>query len=114
MSKAKHENQAIQWLGCKQLFDCKTRYVVPIYQRNYEWGEPEITQLLTDIVEAYRRSPTQNYYLGSLVVYRRKDGSFEVIDGQQRLTTLNILYRCLEQAERNFQAQALKSQPNLN
>src|SRR5690606_19563757 len=74
-------------------------YVIPIYQRNYEWGEPQITQLIQDIVDYIIKSKVSEnkpkYYIGSLVAYERKlegGGIYETIDGQQRLTTLTILY----------------------
>ena len=100
---SKHE--PIQALKFNQLFDEKTRYIVPIYQRNYEWGEPEVTQLVRDIADACLKPGEHHYYLGSLVVYRRQNGHFEVIDGQQRLTTLNILKSCLAGKDRQYQAQ---------
>jgi uncharacterized protein with ParB-like and HNH nuclease domain len=70
-------------------------YVIPFYQRNYNWGNTEITQFIQDIYESYLNNPNQNYYIGSLVVYGGKANSkrLEVIDGQQRLTTLHILSR---------------------
>lgn len=71
------------------------KYVIPIYQRNYAWGEPEISQLIQDIYDyADSDKRTSNYYIGTLVVYERhldNETVFETIDGQQRLTTLNIL-----------------------
>ncbi|MCM2680962.1 DUF262 domain-containing protein [Echinimonas agarilytica] len=71
------------------------RYLVPMYQRNYAWGEGEINQLVQDVLDYQLKSQhTDNkpkYYIGTLVVYERKDGSFEVIDGQQRFTTLTLL-----------------------
>ncbi len=79
---------ALQW---DALFDLNSRYIIPLYQRNYEWGKPEIDMLVSDIAEAADRETQGNYYLGSLVVFKRDNGSYEVIDGQQRLTTLNIL-----------------------
>ena len=68
-------------------------YVVPIYQRNYAWGEDQITQLLQDIYDASRNDQNEesNYFIGSLVVLLRTDGIYEVIDGQQRLTTLHLI-----------------------
>ena len=73
------------------------RYIVPFYQRAFAWGEDrysarenEIVQLMDDIYDA-----DGEYYLGSLVVYERKAGEYEVIDGQQRLTALYILFKCL-------------------
>ena len=65
------------------------KYLIPIYQRNYAWGKDEIVTLLDDI-----SSNNNEYFIGSLVV-REKDGVFEVIDGQQRLTTLFLILRYL-------------------
>lgn len=73
----------------------KSNYVIPLYQRNFAWREEEITQLLQDIFETYCRNRGQNYYIGSLVVLKRHDGRFEVIDGQQRLTTLSLIAKIL-------------------
>ena len=71
----------------------KCNYIIPIYQRNYAWGDDEISSLLQDIKNACEKNKEQdkNYYIGSLVVYRRENGDFEVIDGQQRLTTLTLI-----------------------
>ncbi|HDR1594782.1 TPA: DUF262 domain-containing protein, partial [Pasteurella multocida] len=66
-------------------------YIIPIYQRNYAWGKEEIELLIQDIKIASENKENNNYYIGSLIVYQRDDGQFEVIDGQQRLTTLHIL-----------------------
>lgn len=78
-------------------------YVIPIYQRNYEWGEPQITQLIQDIVDYIIKSKVSEskpkYYIGSLIAYERKlEGSviYETIDGQQRLTTLTILLNVIK------------------
>lgn len=66
-------------------------YIVPLYQRGYAWEEKHIVQLIDDILDV----PTDGqYYIGSLIVYRRND-AFEVIDGQQRLTTLFLLLKYL-------------------
>lgn len=66
------------------------KYIVPIYQRNYAWGKDEIELLIQDIEEAQKTAKDKNYYIGSLVVAKRID-AYEVIDGQQRLTTLKLL-----------------------
>ena len=66
-------------------------YIVPLYQRGYAWEEKHIVQLIDDIMDI----PTEGqYYIGSLIVHRRND-SFEIIDGQQRLTTLFLLLKSL-------------------
>ena len=81
-----------EYYNIKELFSSDD-YVIPIYQRNYEWGEPQITQLIQDIVD-YIVKDNNRYYIGSLIAYERKlEGGviYETIDGQQRLTTLTIL-----------------------
>ncbi len=66
-------------------------YIIPIYQRNYAWSKEEIEQLLDDINDINRK-----YYLGSLIVNEIERNRFEVIDGQQRLTTLFLLLSYLK------------------
>lgn len=84
----------------RQMLDGTVHYLIPMYQRNFAWGNDEIEQLITDIIDAQINSRTsgshQNYYLGTLVVFERPEPSskhkvFEVIDGQQRFTTLSLL-----------------------
>lgn len=75
------------------------KYVIPIYQRNYDWGEREVLQLLEDISDYAKNNNSQNYYIGSAVVFVRTvsgETYFETIDGQQRLTTLTILASLLK------------------
>lgn len=71
-------------------------YSIPIYQRNYEWDKPQISKLIDDIDGA-----SNNYYLGTLVT-AKKDGAFELIDGQQRHTTLNLIKAVLEEKGKEF------------
>lgn len=66
-------------------------FFVPAYQRGYRWGEQEVRQLLNDI----RESNGASYYLQPVVVRHREDDSWELIDGQQRLTTLYLLFQYL-------------------
>lgn len=69
----------------------KATYLIPMYQRNYAWGKGEIETLIKDVIDACEKHAETPYYLGTLVVFKRSDGSLEVIDGQQRLTTLILL-----------------------
>lgn len=87
------------------------QYIIPIYQRNYAWGDTEIELLLTDLENAKQRDPNKNYYIGSLVVAKRPDDKFEVIDGQQRLTTFTLLANYLK---RKYPTLALPTQPNVS
>ncbi len=68
----------------------KDHYIVPDYQREYVWDDGQVEQLLTDLLEAYNMDKEKTYFLGTIVTYN--SGSyFELIDGQQRLTTFFIL-----------------------
>jgi hypothetical protein len=67
-------------------------FFVPAYQRGYRWGVHEVLQLLNDI----RESNGATYYLQPVVVRRRDDDSWELIDGQQRLTTLYLIFQYLK------------------
>ncbi|MBS1777319.1 MAG: DUF262 domain-containing protein [Bacteroidetes bacterium] len=68
-------------------------YIIPRYQRNYAWGKAEISQLIKDIEEFFPKENNENksYYLGSLVCFKRENGNFELIDGQQRHTTITLI-----------------------
>lgn len=70
-------------------------YLVPVYQRNYAWEEDEITALIKDVYDMFRKNPETPYYIGTLVTYKRGDNVYEVIDGQQRLTTIYIILKVL-------------------
>jgi len=83
------ENKYVKPLKINGLLD-NDKYIIPIYQRNYAWEDKEISLLIQDLGNACQKSK-DNYYIGSLVVYKRENGDFEVIDGQQRLTTLTLI-----------------------
>ena len=75
------------------LFGTDIAFTIPLYQRSYAWEYDQIKQLIDDISDV---KEGKKYYLGSLVVFERKDKNiFEVVDGQQRLTTLYLLMKCL-------------------
>ncbi len=84
----------ITYLKVEDIFNSKTvKYKIPIYQRNYAWKEPQIRQLIRDIYDyCGEKNKEKKYYIGTLVVRPDKEkNTFEVIDGQQRLTTLSML-----------------------
>jgi uncharacterized protein with ParB-like and HNH nuclease domain len=70
----------------------KNFYVVPDYQREYVWKTDNVSELLADIFQQFSDNFESEYFIGSIVVCKNRDGQFEVIDGQQRLTTL---FACL-------------------
>ncbi len=86
--------EPITALTIRQLLGSQDDYLIPMYQRNYAWGEWEITQLIQDVVDYAERDGSTRYFIGTLVVFERNQAGrrrFETIDGQQRLTTLSLL-----------------------
>lgn len=81
----------------KEIFgDAKAFYQIPNYQRPYSWEDEHIEQLWDDIVTACQNNKEdaaidENYFLGSVILIPNQS-SFDVVDGQQRLTTLTILF----------------------
>lgn len=81
------------------IFD-SVKYIIPLYQRDYAWEEKQIVQLIEDIDDV---NLEEKYYIGSLIVAKHND-SYEVVDGQQRLTTLFLLLSYLGLNEGNEEA----------
>ena len=79
-------SEEIKEIQITEIFQDK--YIVPIYQRKYSWTDKEIEQLLEDIIN---KEEKDKYFLGTLTVDKKEDGRYEVIDGQQRLTTLCLI-----------------------
>lgn len=75
-----------------------TQFVIPVYQRNYDWTEAQCRQLLTDILAAGVSEKINAHFIGS-IVYIHDDiysasgiRELSIIDGQQRLTTVTLIY----------------------
>lgn len=67
-------------------------YYIPTYQRPYAWGKNEAEVLFDDLFDFYQTEKEENYFLGSIVLKKEENNPYsDVIDGQQRLTTLTIL-----------------------
>lgn len=78
-----------------KIFAREYEFNIPEYQRPYRWGTSEALQLLDDLEETLDREDGEPYFLGSLVLVEQGETMFDVIDGQQRLTTLTILFAVL-------------------
>jgi len=77
-------------LTVDSIFSSGCTYEIPIYQRNFAWEEIHISQLIEDI-----HDNEEGYFLGNLIVHEKEKNIFTIIDGQQRLTTLFIIYKAL-------------------
>jgi Protein of unknown function DUF262/Protein of unknown function (DUF1524) len=73
-------------------------YIVPDYQREYVWTEKEVQQLLDDVDEQFDTGERREYFIGTVLVSPTEEKNhFEVIDGQQRLTTFFLMLCALRQ-----------------
>jgi len=73
--------------------DSKVKYIVPKYQREYAWRREQVEELLNDLLENQ-----EGYFLGTMLCVNKttdalEGGILEIIDGQQRLTTISLLMR---------------------
>lgn len=98
----------------RKIFSSDFEFIIPEYQRPYRWGTAQALQLLDDLEETLDRGDDHEpYFLGSLVLVQQGDAVFDVIDGQQRLTTLTILFSVLrdlvegEEFSRNLSARVM-------
>lgn len=87
-----------------ELFDEKFWFRIPAYQRSYVWGKDQLDDLLDDLRFAFSEHPKKEYFLGSVVLQRQQvlhEGlsepfvCYDVLDGQQRLTSLFLLMSVL-------------------
>ena len=91
----------------------KTQFVIPVYQRNYDWSASQCKQLLDDILEVGRNKKMNAHFIGSIVyvhddVYTAsKIKELTIIDGQQRLTTLTLIYLVLYRLAKELKEEGL-------
>lgn len=95
----------------KDLFSAKkTKFLIPDYQRPYAWGEDECQTLWEDLFNfSFPEkncdnfdSDSDEYFLGPIVTFKNDDGDMEIIDGQQRLTTLMLSLRAFYDKFKNM------------
>ena len=89
------------------LSTANTQFTIPVYQRNYNWIEHHCKILFNDIIEASSNDKITSHFLGSIVyihegVYSISKREFSIIDGQQRLTTINLLLCALYNKAQEF------------
>lgn len=75
----------------RQLLGNGLRYRVPMFQRDYSWGPDEWDDLWQDMVAVVEEGAEPAHYMGYLVLQSTNNRAFDVIDGQQRMTTMSVL-----------------------
>lgn len=88
------QNISIQLEGIGDLISNK-KFKVPAYQRAYAWEEEHVSSLLNDLKDAIINKEKE-YFLGSLVVTSTNTNRLEVVDGQQRLTTISLIINAIK------------------
>lgn len=89
------------------VFSSNNLFSIPNYQRDYAWGAHNITELWEDLEEAKALSEDKNnsnemgHFLGTIVLAKRDDGVYDIIDGQQRATTIYLLRYALNALKNN-------------
>lgn len=90
----------------KLLNDEDRKFIIPEYQRPYKWDQSQCETLWNDICEVFGRR-NEEYFLGSIIAHSEDDQHFEIIDGQQRITTFTLLFRafyeCFKSENENAQ-----------
>jgi uncharacterized protein with ParB-like and HNH nuclease domain len=71
------------------------KFIIPEYQRPYAWSDEQIQTLFDDLVEYTENENESTYFLGTIVSYENENDEQEIIDGQQRITSLFLLLRAL-------------------
>lgn len=90
----------------------KRQYVIPVYQRNYEWPREQCEKLFDDIIQAYKSD--KNHFCGSIIYAPLKEEQgilyYLIVDGQQRLTTIYLLLKALiDSAETDREKETIAS-----
>lgn len=97
-----------QWLSVKDIVSKYKKFNVPSLQRTYRWGEKEITLLLNDLYEFYNtnKDSTNDFYpLQPLILKKNKNyDCYDILDGQQRLTTIKLIGAYLKIKDHNLNA----------
>ncbi|NOS72892.1 MAG: DUF262 domain-containing protein [Verrucomicrobia bacterium] len=72
------------------ILNSTTQFAIPLYQRDYKWGEEEATELIEDL-RNYDDSSKEGLFLGNIIIEKTKGQNTLIVDGQQRLTTILLL-----------------------
>lgn len=110
-NKIEKEIIGVEMKTFRDLFHIKL--TIPDFQRSYVWKNENLQKILNDF-EEFISSRKDEYYMGTILLFKNKDG-YEIIDGQQRITTLTILYSVIYDKfiPNNFQL-SLSSQESIN
>ena len=87
------------------------KMIIPDYQRPYAWNREKCETLWLDIVDAYENDPDEDYFLGTIVCCKNEE-NIEIIDGQQRITSLLLLLRAFYEKIKNEDNEKIRGLKN--
>ncbi len=83
-------------ISVKEIIDNRYKFFIPSYQRGYRWGEKEVKDLLEDLAEFEIHSKSEEFYCLQPLVVKKEGEYYKIVDGQQRLTTIYLILKALE------------------
>lgn len=91
----------------QDIFANQNIYEIPNYQRPYSWNQDNVSDLINDVLDAFENG-VKEYFIGSIITIdkSKEDKQFEVVDGQQRLTTLTLIFAGLRNLITNESAKS--------
>ena len=119
MSKIQNKKIVAKEYPLKDILS-NNKYSIDYFQREYRWQKENIDQLIDDLYNAFRADyrPEHStkdvanyatYFMGSIVVIAKDDASMSIIDGQQRLVTLSLIFQALNDDSSPLLSQEIKS-----
>jgi uncharacterized protein with ParB-like and HNH nuclease domain len=86
----------LEVLSIQEIIDSNLELIIPAYQRGYRWDDSNVKKLLDDVLSAFEKKDDY-YYIGPiyLIDVKTKNNTFSIVDGQQRMTTFNLIINCL-------------------
>ena len=109
-SEKKKEIPKLEEKVLKELYNT---YVIPPYQRPYKWHKSHVIQILDDLYENIYIGK-RTYRVGTLIIHQDKDGIHNIVDGQQRLTTLSLILYYLGEKDKLLQNQEYSNEISKN
>jgi hypothetical protein len=97
----------------QEIIGLKNKLTIPSYQRPYSWSQKNLIQLIDDILENKNKNTGYPYRLGTIILHKDKD-ELNIVDGQQRVTSLVLILHFLRQKQENIGNSLLSDLPLLN
>ena len=89
-------DSSVGTLTIKELFDFEKNLEIPLYQRPYSWEDEQVIDLIEDLISAFS-SKKDKYLIGNMIFHHEND-KLNIVDGQQRTTTLALILKVINES----------------